>query len=123
VQSPDAKETEVVMPILNVPNTAYNIKILVIVGTNVFRFISNTDTENRLTAMLTMKPTLELVKCCHQREIEVKTFQTKIITGMFRKERYLDSAIKENSSFNSSRLKICPRIVQLNKPAETHKYQ
>ncbi|XP_045215212.2 uncharacterized protein LOC123565409 [Mercenaria mercenaria] len=125
VKVPGLSDIDLPVPILIVPNTEYNLTVPVIVGTNVLRYLRETPRDSlpeqwkSAVENLVETPVIGKVKSASKKDVVLKPNETKVITGFIRKNFDVESAVTESSDEASSRIGICPRVVQLNRPGNT----
>ena len=106
-------------PVLVVPDTHFNGKCPVIVGTNVIRPLRQFTSDSRSVppewqlAMDCLKVDHFTVKACSRKPISVEPYQTVIVNGF---TRNVDSSVTDVVTENvSSSFAVCPRVVKLQK--------
>ena len=120
------KEVEVLA--LIIPNTEYNQKVPIIVGTNVIRLyqalysddseVADIPPQWKAAFMSKQYDYAGTVRATNKSPIEIQPMETITVSGLVPKQKNIDSAVTEPTDRASSKLGICPRIVTLNKPGK-----
>ena len=125
VTVPFLSNKELNVPLLVVPQTEYNKTVPVVVGTNIIRRFSDLPPETREVASA-WKVAINAI--CNKQAGTVKStnkiilqpLESKVVTGFVRKDGNVETALTEPAENGStSRVMICPRVVNLNKPGKS----
>lgn len=125
VTVPFLSNEELNVPMLVVPQTEYNKMIPVVVGTNIIRQFSDIPSETKKVASA-WKVAINAI-CSKQagtvkttNKITLQPLESKVVTGFVRKDSNVETALTEPAENGStSRVMICPRVVNLNKPGKS----
>ena len=108
------------VPVLVVPDTHFNHKCPVIIGTNVIRplkqrFSSQSGIpEEWQLAMDCLNVDTFQVKACSKKPISIEPYQTVMVNGFTRNiDSSVTEVVTETSSSSSASLAVCPRVVKL----------
>jgi hypothetical protein len=124
IRVPKLTDESFPVPVLVVCNTDFNSDVPVIIGTNVIRYMSSVDksklSEEWKAALLTIstQESVGTVKTTGK-AVSILPFETVTVSGIMRKTSDCNSAVTEQSPLASTRLGICPRVVNLNIPGTT----
>ncbi|XP_053389871.1 uncharacterized protein LOC128552836 [Mercenaria mercenaria] len=127
VKVPSLSDEEVVALILIIPQTEYNQRVPVIIGTNLIREFSKLSKEKEADTFpnewkesfdVLSETTIGKVKVT--KKITLLPRETKTVTGFIRKQRNVESAVTEClDDINSTSAVVCPRVVSLKNPGRT----
>ncbi len=127
VTMPFMMDSPMQIPLLVVPATEYNVKVPVIVGTNIIRTCKYNiiDQENNeipeqweLAFEAIALNSLGVVRTTSK--LTLKPMETKTITGFTRRLKNVDSAVTERSPQEyTPKISACPRVVRLSNPGKT----
>ncbi|XP_053389926.1 uncharacterized protein LOC128552882 [Mercenaria mercenaria] len=127
VKVPSLNDEEAVALILIVPQTEYNQRVPVIIGTNLIREFSKLSKEkeadtipNEWRESFDVLSATTIGKVKVTKKITLLPRETKTVTGFIRKQRHVESAVTEClDDINSTSAVVCPRVVSLNNPGRT----
>ena len=115
-------ETEhMLVPMLVVPMTDYNVEVPVIVGTNVIRQFENPSEETdaipdewKAAFNSIISDRVGVVKTT--RKVTLQPNESRTVTGLLRKNKNSDAALTEPVEAGIPNVTVCPRIVRADKP-------
>ena len=121
------KGKEIVVPALVMPDTDYNADVPVLLGTNVIEDYQNLADNNAAeqeeipsvwqNAFVSLHNGFAgLVKSTSKTNILIQPMEVVPISGMIRKQRDVETVVTEQTDKASSKIGVCPRIINLDKP-------
>ncbi len=107
-------------PVLVVPTTDYGLSVPVVIGTNIIRICKRACSDDsaipeewNAAFQAVQNGFVGQVKSTNQRPLALKPLETVTLSGLARKEYHTGAAVTEPSESASSRVGICPCVVEL----------
>lgn len=116
--------SELFVPVLVVPSTEYNLNVPVIVGTNVIRLCKEATGEHCVVptewedAFQAVHHGFAGKVMSTNRAVEIQPMETVTVSGFARKTKDVQTAVTETTDGISSKVGVCPRVVNLDKPGK-----
>ena len=121
------KQKDIVVPVLVMSDIEYNTNVPVLLGTNVIegcqKIADFNDTEQDEIPSVWQKAFMSLhngfaglVKSTNKTNIIIQPMEVITVSGMIRKQRDVETVVTEQTEKQSSKIGVCPRIVNLDKP-------
>ena len=123
IQLPQINDNVYTVPVLIVYNTDYNLTVPVLIGTNVIKMLDNVEHDSLPSewkaALLSITANLGTVKSTNKHDIYIQPNETLALSGFVRKTTDHETALTEPTDNTSSRIGVCPRLVNLNQPGKS----
>ena len=128
IQVPFIEGTDIDVPVLVVPTTEFNLKVPVVIGTNVIKQCRNMCTQETeipdewKDAFISLqKGRVGVVKSTNKYNIKIQPNETVTLSGLVRKNKKVETAVTEATEGASSRVGVCPRVVNINSPGKSQR--